>query len=144
MAKSPPEHLPPLARLNKDLVIAAQTLSSDEARFLVDQYYIIQEDRKRSFNRLRSMDDEPHAVLAWYADNSQLLEKQLARALDAFSTSQYMGVWARSNIGIGPVIAAGLILLLTPRRWLFTAPSLKRASVRCSGAVLARFSDRVM
>ena len=100
---------PAIERLVKDLREATASLSEQEARFLVDAYYIIQEDRKRSNNQIRSMGAEPHAVLAWFFAQNQLLEKQLLAALDRYGTSKPIGQWARGIFGIGPVITAGLI-----------------------------------
>jgi hypothetical protein len=98
-------------RLSKDLAKAAKTMSKDEARFLVDGYYIIQEDRKRSGNQVRALQEnkEPHALLLWFKENNEILEGQIKRALDIYSVSQPLGIWARSVYGIGPVIAAGLL-----------------------------------
>jgi len=101
----------PIERLTRDLRAAAQTLSSHEARFLVDAYYIIQEDRKRSTNQIRALDaaGEPHDILRWFADQNKALEGQLKSALDQYSKTQDIGLWARDIKGIGPVIAAGLM-----------------------------------
>jgi len=96
-------------RLSKDLVQAARTLSDKEARFLVDNYYIMQDSRKRSDNQVRAMSDEPHATLAWFAKQSDTLELQTKRALDAYSDEHAAGVWMKSLYGIGPVIAAGML-----------------------------------
>jgi hypothetical protein len=41
-------------------------MSENEARFLVDAYHIIQEDRKRLKNQTTAMGGEPHAVLPWF------------------------------------------------------------------------------
>ncbi len=103
--------LEPIEKLNKDLKEATITLSDTEARFLVDSYYQMQENRKRSDNQVRSMSEEPepHLVLSWLADNNRSLENQIKRALDYYSGSQEIGKWARSVKGIGPVISAGLI-----------------------------------
>jgi hypothetical protein len=101
--------LEPIERLTKDLRQAAITLSDTEARFLVDSYYQMQEDRKRANNQVRSMEDEPHEVLSWLAKQSDTLESQIKRALDAYSASIPIGAWAREVVGIGPVISAGLI-----------------------------------
>jgi hypothetical protein len=100
-----------IVRLSKDLANAAKSMSKDEARFLVDAYYIIQEDRKRSGNQVRALEksQEPHALLIWFRDNNEILEGQIRRALDIYSNSQPLGRWARSIYGIGPVIAAGLL-----------------------------------
>src|SRR4029434_2815283 len=68
------EHLPAIEKLSRDLAAAARTMGPREARFLVDSYYIIQENRKRAANQTRSMDTpakgreadfnaEPHALL---------------------------------------------------------------------------------
>ena len=105
------ENLVSIQRLTRDLAKAATTLSADEARFLVDAYYAMQRDRIRSNNQVRALDEseEPHSVLGWLAEQSGTLEKQIARALDQYSRSNPLGVWARSVVGIGPVISAGLL-----------------------------------
>lgn len=101
----------PIARLSRDLKSAAVTLTDDEARFLVDAYYMMQENRIRAGAQVRSLAEsgEPHAVLSWYGAQSATLEKQVLRALDTYSASKPEGVWARSVCGVGPVIAAGLL-----------------------------------
>ena len=96
-------------RLTRDLANAAVTLSDDEARYLVDAYYLMQENRKRSDNQVRSMSAEPHSVIAWLADQSDTLESQIKRALDKYTNAKPIGVWMKSVHGIGPVIAAGLM-----------------------------------
>ena len=98
-----------ITRLGKDLRTATATLSDMEARFLVDAYYIIQEDRKRSGNQIRAMGDEPHDLLKWFFAQNQMLETQLKGALDRYSDSKLIGQWMKGVYGIGPVIAAGLI-----------------------------------
>lgn len=98
-------------RLGKDLKEAAQTLGRDEARFLVDAYYRMQEQRIRFNAQIREMtkEDEPHQLLDWFGAQSSLLEKQCAAGLDVYSVSTSAGRWARSICGVGPVITAGLI-----------------------------------
>jgi hypothetical protein len=96
-------------KLSKDLRDASYTLSDDEARFLVDAYYIIQEDRKRTGNQVRSMKDEPHALLAWFFDQNKILEAQLKGALDRYSETKPIGRWMKSIYAVGPVISAGLM-----------------------------------
>ena len=98
-----------IVKLTKDLKNASTTLSAQEARYLVDAYYIIQADRKRSDNQARSMGEEPHEVLAWFAAQNLLLEKQIQRALDAYAAAHPIGQWARAVKGIGPVISAGFL-----------------------------------
>ena len=101
----------PIQKLTKDLKAAATRLSDDEARFLVDYYYICQEDRKRSTNQVRALgeSDEPNAVLGWLAEQSESLEGQIKKALDVYTEAHVMGAWMRQIVGIGPVISAGLL-----------------------------------
>lgn len=103
--------LEPLQRLTKDLANAAIKLSRGEVRFLVDAYYIIQEDRKRSYNQERALGEagEPHEIISWFADQNERLEKQVAKALDIYSAAHPVGMWMRDVDGIGPIIAAGLL-----------------------------------
>jgi len=100
-----------VTRLSRDLKKAAQTLSPDEARYLVDAYYQMQGDRIRSMNQVRALTEsaEPHQTLAWLADNAGVLERNIKGALDAYSSASLLGRWAKSICGIGPVIAAGLL-----------------------------------
>lgn len=109
--------LDPLQKLSKDLKQSATMLRTEEARYLVDMYYTVQEDRIRSANRVRafSEDQEPHQVILWLADNTSILEEQIKKALDAYSMGQRAGRWARAQHGIGPVIAAGLLAHIDPR-----------------------------
>jgi hypothetical protein len=97
--------------LTKDLKAAAKTLSRGEARFLVDSYYAMQAFRVTSANQVRALSGtgEPHGVLSWFEGNASQLEEGVKKALDAYSGADPVGAWARSIVGIGPVIAAGLI-----------------------------------
>lgn len=104
-------NLEPITKLTKDLKAAAAQMSDDEARFLVDYYYIAQEDRKRSTNQVRALDEskEPNAVIGWLAAQSEALEDQIKKALDVYTKNHMMGAWMRQIVGIGPVISAGLL-----------------------------------
>ncbi len=105
------ESLLPVARLTRDIADAARTLTDQEARYLVDAYYLMQDDRKRAHNQVRALDEsaEPNSVIAWLADQSSTLEKQIARALDKYTQAHAMGAWMRGVHGIGPVLSAGLL-----------------------------------
>ena len=111
-----PSLLTPIQKLTKDLREATRTLGPAEARFLVDAYYKIQEDRIRSAHQVRTLSEatddkapEPHDVIAWLFLQEKTLEDQIRRALDGYSGGKPAGVWMRSITGIGPVIAAGLL-----------------------------------
>lgn len=101
--------LNPVQRLSKDLAAAAVTLSDAEARFLVDTYYNMQENRIRAGGQLRAIKDEPHEVLTWFEEQASTLENQVKRALDKYTSAHPMGEWMRGIYGIGPVISAGLL-----------------------------------
>ena len=104
-----PEHDPSVQRLSRDLRKASETLSAAEARFLVDAYYISQEDRKRAHNQVRSMPVEPHVLIGWLAEQGETLETQIKSALDVYTDKHPSGRWMKSVYGIGPVIAAGFL-----------------------------------
>lgn len=119
-----PGLLTPIAKLTKDLKEASRTLGQVEARFLVDAYYAMQENRIRSSHQVRTLAEpkktstdeqkanfapEPHDVLEWLFGQEDQLERQIRSALDYYSASHQAGIWARSIKGIGPVIAAGLL-----------------------------------
>lgn len=105
------EQIESITRLTRDLAAASKTLSDDEARFLVDAYYTMQENRKAAGNQVRSLGEsaEPHSVLNWLYENQNTLEVQIKRALDRYTDAQELSQWAKSIVGIGPVISAGLL-----------------------------------
>jgi len=113
------DDLGPVQRLTRDLRTAAVTLSDTEARFLTDFYYIAQEDRKRSKAQERSLLEsaEPHSVISWLGDQTSTLEKQVARALDAYTTNHIMGEWMRGIYGIGPILSAGILAHIYMGEW---------------------------
>lgn len=89
----------------------------DEVRFLVDSYYQTQDYRKASDNQIRAlkqgadtgMDDEIPAALEWLAANKKNEEAQIKKMLEEYVKAQPIGRWLLDTIGIGPVIAAGLL-----------------------------------
>jgi hypothetical protein len=86
---------------------AAKQLSANEARFLVDSYYTIQDDRIRTGNQISALSksDDPHELLDWLNSQARNLEGFIKIALDLYSED----CWGRSVKGIGPVLAAGLL-----------------------------------
>ena len=98
-----------IQKLSRDLRNGAATLGRKEAQFIVSLYYQMQDARIRANNQVRSLSEQPHATLAFFAEQWEGLEGQVKRALDAYSAAQPIGQWARSICGIGPVLAAGLM-----------------------------------
>src|SRR5258705_7884994 len=109
--------LPPsVEKLRKDVRAAAADLQDEEVRYLVDAYYIMQDDRKRARNQERAYTkaqdgevEKPSGILSWLAGNSERLEDEIKTVLDVYSENHPIGLWMKANIGIGPVIAAGLL-----------------------------------
>ncbi|MCD8214434.1 MAG: IS110 family transposase [Clostridiales bacterium] len=98
-----------MEKLTRDLRQAAATLNENEARYLVDTYYQIQEFRKATTKQCRSMSDEPHETLLHFKDNFEGVENDIKKVLDVYTSNSSVGRWCKSIIGIGPVITAGLL-----------------------------------
>lgn len=102
-----------LNKLKRDIKNAGTTLSKEEARYLVDLYYQMQEYRKASDNQVRQLqkedNKEPHETLAFFANNFRTLERNIKSVLQVYAESKPIGQWLLSICGIGPVISAGLM-----------------------------------
>lgn len=100
-----------LDRLARDVKETAASIEADEARGLVKLYYELQEHRMavRSQERTLEKANRPSRVQNHFATQLTTLEKQMQSVLDTYSTSTEVGRWSRSILGIGPVLAAGLL-----------------------------------
>lgn len=98
-------------KLKKDLITASIELSDSEVRYLVDAYYMYQEDRKRSDNQMMALHkaEEPNAIVSWLGAQSESIEGQIKKALDKYTDNNPVGVWLKGITGIGAVISAGLL-----------------------------------
>jgi hypothetical protein len=105
------ETLDPISKLTRDLKESAKLLSPTEARYLVDAYYTIQDYRKASASQVRELTKsaEPCELISWLQTQMETLEGQIKRALDSWTDSKELGKWAKSIVGVGPVITAGLL-----------------------------------
>jgi hypothetical protein len=97
--------------LRADIQEAAQQLSQHEARFLVNAFYRVQHDRIQSHNQAVALRTraEPTRLTTWFEARYHQLEGQLQRVLDAYSQRLLRGQWLRAQMGIGPVLAGGLL-----------------------------------
>lgn len=109
--EEPNQMLEPMQKLARDIALGAKTLGKDQARFIVDDYYSLQETRKASANQVLALEKskEPHEILIWFRDNAERMERSMVRVLDAYSDQFTVGVWAKTQTGIGPVISGGLL-----------------------------------
>lgn len=144
--------LEPVRRASRDIMKAARVLGPQEARFLVDAYYMMQEDRKRANNQVRALGEnqEPNSVLAYLADQSTTLEAQIKLALDHYTQGHQMGEWMRRVDGIGPVLSAGLLAYIDITKaptvghiWRIAGldPTVKWLSSEETRRVISRFSE---
>jgi len=103
--------LEPLVRLRRDVRKAAEGLTTGQARFLVDTYYQIQQFRIEAAGQARAAKEanEPIEFVNWVKAVMMTFEGSIKSALDAYSSNQVPGRWAKSIVGIGPVLAAGLL-----------------------------------
>jgi len=95
----------------KPAQIKKMSFTDDQARGLVRLYYRIQKFRTATFNQTRAFkeSDRPHTLVHFFGEQMEHLEKMCGLALDSYSAQNDIGQWARSIVGIGPVISAGLI-----------------------------------
>jgi len=106
-----PDLLSAVDKLGRDVRSAGALVGRDEARELVALYYELQEHRIALNNQARSLAaaERPTAIVDHFARQIGALEKQMVSVLDVFSMSQTAGEWARAQLGVGPVLAAGLL-----------------------------------
>ena len=79
---TPPKHSEVLQRLSKDLKAAAAGMSVNEARYMEDAYYEVQDYRKAANNQFAALErsEEPNAVMDWLGSQHRTVESQIQRA----------------------------------------------------------------
>lgn len=105
------EHIEAVKRLSRDLARAARDMSRAEARYLVDIYYQVQEHRIATTAQTRTLAEgsEPSELSTWVSEQFWVVESGIKRALDHWTDAHPVGQWSRLIVGIGPVLAAGLL-----------------------------------
>lgn len=101
-----------VGKLDKDLTSKIKTLTKDEVRYIVDYYYMIQENRKRNSNQITafSKDNEPHELFEFLNNQTMVLENQIKRSMDHWTDSYIVAKILKEKVyGIGPIITAGLV-----------------------------------
>ena len=100
--------------LTKDEIKAAAGYTREEMMAMVGMYYGIQKlrvgasNKASAHNRKVDMLSDTSIILRMKTDLFRL-EKEAAKGMAAYANNQPLGRWAMSNIGVGPVIAAGLL-----------------------------------
>lgn len=97
--------------LRRDVREMTVAMDRRSARELVNLYYDLQKSRLAYNNQVRDLikANSPHDLLEYYANTFKLLESSLVYPLDRFGDQHTVGRWAKSQHGIGPIIAAGMI-----------------------------------
>lgn len=121
--------LEPFYRLSKDLITAMRQsgggITDTEVRYMVDLYYQSQKTRIRINNQIKGVERdatktgrpaEPHDLLSWGLAQFELFEGQVKRAMAAYVESHPMSWFFAQTLGIGPVIAAGLLAHIDIRK----------------------------
>ena len=98
-------------RLNRAMLDATSDLSLPQIRGLVDSYYQIQEIRKAGGNQRRAVAQgkDAHPLVDYVVEQLLALEKDIQRMMAVATDAHVPTRWARSFIGVGPVLAAGLL-----------------------------------
>lgn len=99
-----------MLKITQDMEVAAQEITPSQARYLVDTYYQVQQFRIEATGQRRAAVEanEPVKLLDWVKSITTRLEGTIRAQLDAYTEKQTVSRWAKSIVGIGPVITAGL------------------------------------
>ena len=96
----------------KKIQLDPTKFSKDTIRYLVDTYYQIQDLRKARDNQLRAImqgkDGEGFETSLFIATQIRNVENQIKSMIDYYTDQIPVCYWAKSNLGIGPIISAGL------------------------------------
>lgn len=115
--------LQPVVKLNRDMINALTRdipggVTDNEARFLVDTYYTIQKARIRNVLQAKGLDrdahktgnvPEPHEAIDHFASDFAIHEDNIKKMLNYYVTNHPMGWFFERTLGVGPVLAAGLL-----------------------------------
>jgi len=102
-----------IPKSSKEMVLQAARLTNPEARFLVSDYYAVQEMRKRADMQLRHKSEEPVperiSALSYMGDGFAVMEREIQKMLESYAQENPVGRWMMTQYGVGPVIAAGML-----------------------------------
>lgn len=98
-------------RLGKDLIVKSGMLDRRQAGALVDYYYRIQEHRIALGNQVSSIlyDEDDSALIEFYHQQIKVVERSIIPALETYASNHEVGRWSMEQLGIGPILAAGLL-----------------------------------
>lgn len=85
--------------------------NTNAIRSMVSLYYMIQDSRIRASNQKFALDtnNKSSTIMDFFKNQMSQSENNIATYLDVWTDRHIIGKWAKSNNGIGPVIAAGMV-----------------------------------
>ena len=110
-------------KLTKSMVkktMHLDNVSRQEIRFIVDQYYQMQDFRKAITEQIRSLNsgadkglendkNSSEGILKYLLGVFTIAEESISNALQIVAESNEVGRWLLNTYGIGPVLACGLL-----------------------------------
>jgi hypothetical protein len=100
----------PFPRPDREKLLLAASLTTNEVRLVVANYYAEQEARKRADMQIRHLGDrDPSPVLHLAADAHAEWEALQQQILLHYAKGHPVGRWMLAQVGVGPVIAGGLL-----------------------------------
>ena len=104
-----------LVRLTREQRESAQTMDRRVARYIVDAYYQAQRHRIRANQQLLAESRSEAIVDRLFAD-AKGMENLYKSVLKSFAEAHAVGRWSLSIMGIGPVLASGLLAYIDIQR----------------------------
>ena len=138
----------PIIKLSRALRESSKSMSREQARYLVNAYYQMQNHRIRAKQQLSAEDSND--IMQWMYDNTRSVENMYKSALQAYAQADQVGKWSLSIVGIGPVISAALLAYIDIEKsinvgklWRYagqdpTAPKPEKGQLRVYNAKLKR------
>ena len=105
---------PQVKLLRRDIREATDKLGPEEIKYLVRLYYQIQEYRKASASVVRELEkrNAPNAFLTSMKGRMFSIEQDIKISLDWYTDNDPIGEWQKNILGIGPILAAGLLMFI--------------------------------
>ena len=105
----------PIKKISKHIKdISTINVNKNDIRFTIQTYYQIQTYRISLAAQIRSLnqsgdDAMQHELLDWLYSNMLQLEDEIKRAIASYVHNDPVGQWLEQVIGIGPILAGGLL-----------------------------------
>ena len=138
----------PIVKLSRVLRESSKSMSREQARYLVNAYYQMQNHRIRAKQQIGT--ENANDIMEWMYNNTRSVENMYKSALQAYAQANEVGQWSLSIVGIGPVISAALLAYIDIEKcinvgklWRYagqdpTAPKPEKGQTRVYNAKLKR------